>query len=127
MNDQHHKTVQALEEIQAAAKFICLTTVQGARGVDIKNPQIAHVQFNYQPVTVAECVQGSGRGSRSLDIHTTASVICHNPVTEDPATFLKVLDAKNYEFSKDLDKYTSVPSWSTARQSRLLVLTKAST
>jgi hypothetical protein len=42
-DDEHHKTVQALDQIQASAQFIALTTAEGARGVDMVNPNIAHV------------------------------------------------------------------------------------
>ena len=83
-----------------------MTTAEGARGVDIKNPAVAHVQINYAPPTVSETVQACGRGSRSLESHTTATILCRDPVTESPANYLKVLENKNHEFGKDLYKYT---------------------
>ena len=54
--NDHHLTVQALEELRSSASFIALTTAEGARGVDMKNPNIAHVEMNYMPTNVAEAL-----------------------------------------------------------------------
>lgn len=50
----------------AKNNFVVLTFKQGARGIDYKGVDPAHVIIAFKPDNYAECIQALGRGSRTL-------------------------------------------------------------
>jgi superfamily II DNA/RNA helicase len=60
----------------AKDNFIVLTTKEGARGIDYKGVNPAHVIMAFNPKSYSECVQALGRGCRELSSFAEGTIIC---------------------------------------------------
>ena len=86
----------------AKDNFIVLTTKEGARGVDYKGINVAHVIVAYEPDSYSECVQALGRGCRELSSFAEGTIICTNPLTLDADEYLTLLQSRDDELAEAL-------------------------
>jgi superfamily II DNA/RNA helicase len=84
----------------AKDNFIVLTTKDGARGIDYKGVNPAHVIMTFNPKSYSECVQALGRGCRELSNSTSGTVICKDPLTTDASNYLNLLVSADGELSE---------------------------
>jgi hypothetical protein len=84
----------------AKDNFIVLTTKDGARGIDYKGVNPAHVIMAFNPKSYSECVQALGRGCRELSSFAEGTIICKNPLTTNPSNYLALLVAVDGELSE---------------------------
>jgi hypothetical protein len=75
----------------AEDNFLVLTTKEGARGVDYKGINPAHVIIAFKPESYSECVQALGRGCRELSKFSEGTIICKNPLTLNASKYLSAL------------------------------------
>lgn len=84
----------------AKDNFIVLTTKEGARGIDYKGVNPAHVIMAFNPQSYSECVQALGRGCRELSSFAEGTIMCKDPLTTDAANYLTLLVAADGELSE---------------------------
>ena len=114
--DENYATIK--EKLQKLNKdnFIVLTVKEGSRGVDYKGPSPAHVIICYAPASYADCVQALSRGCRTLDQFSEGTILCKQPLTEDPSEYLSLLEMRDIEIQEGLTLNSKVAkqlhSWS---------------
>jgi hypothetical protein len=82
--------------------FLILTTKEGARGVDYKGVNPAHVIIAFEPESYSECVQALGRGCRELTAFAEGTIVCVAPLTTDASVYLSLLQADDNEKAESL-------------------------
>jgi hypothetical protein len=102
------KIEKALADIAQSDLFIVLITAQGARGIDIKGKNPAHVIICYKPSPASECTQALGRGSRSLDSHADGIIVCDNKIETRAEQYLKFLEKFDYERTMNTEVHMTV-------------------
>lgn len=90
-----HKLNEVAED-----NFLIMTTKEGARGVDYKGINPAHVIIAFAPESYSECVQALGRGCRELSSFSEGTIICQDPLTFNASKYLSVLQAADGEISE---------------------------
>lgn len=93
---------QIMDKLYEVAKdnFIVLTTKEGARGIDYKGVNPAHVIMAFSPKSYSECVQALGRGCRELSSFAEGTIICQTPKTSHASNYLDTLLADDGELAQ---------------------------
>jgi hypothetical protein len=112
------KIEKALSDIAKSDQFIVLITAQGARGINIKGKNPAHVVIYYEPSSASECTQALGRGSSSLDSHADRIILCDNPIDTRAEKYLKVLEKLDYERTMNTEVNMRAPRCYTEKRSK---------
>ena len=75
VNSDAEATLQTISDFQLRKNFLCITDLDGSRGVDINATHPAHVIIAIPGIYQSAFNQAIARGSRQLNNYTTATVI----------------------------------------------------